>query len=337
KSAQHPFLSPFPPPSFCSFSICVRCFATTAPLKGKSVVFKACEAAQSILLTNFNNFLLSLPLHLPIGQDFFIDYAVEQNPNFTSSYVEAEAAAEILYDDHSCHPEKMEEWTGSHCSYFLLLKKLPWQFEVELIPKMTVVWMSESVPNCLLKSAHEGKLVRFTVTKDMPSIGSYLKTSCSLLSICIGRFFKKLRTDYPDQYIDLHFHTYEAPFVSMENDEITINSTFAIDFHINPMKDHPKSLARLVLSSSSSVIPEIVDNRFTGNLTGTHDEIREDFSDIGEIPQTFMNLFEKVFTMTSRVMVESVLHKGVPIPIFDNVTISGENGSDVSGCGWYFS
>ncbi|KHJ83053.1 hypothetical protein OESDEN_17251 [Oesophagostomum dentatum] len=110
----------------------------------------------------------------------------------------------------------------------------------------------------------------------------------------------------------------------MQNDSIRINSTFAIDFYINPMKEHPKSLARLVLSSSSSIIPEIIENRFTGNLTDTQNEIREDFSDIGEIPQTFLNMFEKVFSMTSRVMVESVLHKGVPIPIFDNVTISGK-------------
>ncbi|CAJ0597296.1 unnamed protein product, partial [Cylicocyclus nassatus] len=77
----------------------------------KTIHEKACEAAQSILLTNFNNFLLSLPLHLPVGQDFYVDYAVEKNPNFTSKYVEAEAAAEILYEDHSCHPEKIEGWT----------------------------------------------------------------------------------------------------------------------------------------------------------------------------------------------------------------------------------
>ncbi|CAJ0597293.1 unnamed protein product [Cylicocyclus nassatus] len=190
---------------------------------------------------------------------------------------------------------------------------------------MAVTWMSESVPNCLLKSAHEGKLVKFTVTKDFPTIGPRLKTSCSIFSICIGRFFKKLRTDYPDQYVDLHFHTYEAPFVKMQDDDVKINVTFAVDFYINPMKQHLKPLARLILSSSSTVIPEIIRNKFSGNLTETTDDIREDFSDIGEIPETFLNLFKKLFTMTSRVIVESILHKGVPIPVFDNVTISGSS------------
>ncbi|KHJ91005.1 LBP / BPI / CETP family protein [Oesophagostomum dentatum] len=274
---------------------------------GQSAIHEqACNIARSILLTNFKNFLLALSLHLPIGQNFFIDYAVEENPNFTSKYVEAQAAAEVVYDAQKCHPEKLEEWS-----------------EADLVPKMTVVWMSESIPNCLLKSANEGKLVHFTVGKDIPSVAFYLRTSCSLISICLGRFFKELQTEYPDQYMDLYFHTYKAPFIHMQNDSIRINSTSAMDFYINPIKEHPESLARLVLSSSSSVIPEFIGNRFTGNMTDRQNEIRENFSDIDEVPQTFLNLFEKVFTMTSRVMVESTLHKGVPIPIFDNVTISG--------------
>ncbi|KHJ83726.1 hypothetical protein OESDEN_16572 [Oesophagostomum dentatum] len=129
---------------------------------------------------------------------------------------------------NSANRRKIEEWS-----------------EADLVPKMTVIWMSESVPNCLLKSTHEGKLVHFTVGKDIPSVVSYLRTSCSLISICLGRFFKKLRTEYPDQYSDLYFHTYDAPFAHMQDDSIKINSTFAIDFYINPMKKHSKSLARL--------------------------------------------------------------------------------------------
>lgn len=45
-----------------------------------------------------------------------------------------------------------------------------------LVPKMIVLWLSESVPNCLLSSAHEGKLIQFTVTKDIPQLAGYLKT-----------------------------------------------------------------------------------------------------------------------------------------------------------------
>ncbi|PIO57123.1 hypothetical protein TELCIR_21474, partial [Teladorsagia circumcincta] len=77
------------------------------------------------------------------------------------------------------------------------------------------------------------------------------------------------------------------------------------------------------VESSSIIIPEIVGNRLTGSLNGTQFQLWEDFSDIGEMSKRFLTMFEKVFAVTARVMVEAILHKGIPLPIFDNVTISG--------------
>ncbi|KIH59766.1 hypothetical protein ANCDUO_09991 [Ancylostoma duodenale] len=97
----------------------------------------------------------------------------------------------------------------------------------------------------------------------------------------MGHFFPKLHTDYPNQYVDLHFHSYEAPFVQMKNNTMTFNSTFAIDFYIHPMKDHPKSIAR------------------------------------------FLFLFGKMFALTTSAMIKWMTKEGVPLPVFDNITISG--------------
>nr|CDJ89800.1 Lipid-binding serum glycoprotein domain containing protein [Haemonchus contortus] len=274
----------------------------------KAIHNQACESARSILLTNFNDFLLSLPLHIPIGQDFYLDYAMERNLTYNSDFAEAELLADVVYGAQTCHPEKIERWE-----------------ETGLVPKMMVIWLSETVPNCLLSSAHEGKLVQFTVTKNIPQLASYLRTSCSMLSICIGRFFEKLRTEFPDQYVDLHFHTYNAPIIRMRDGEVTINATFAIDFYIHPKEEHTKNLARMILQSSSMILPEIVDNRLSGRLNNTQLQLGEDFSDIGEMSKTFLSMFEKVFAVSARVMVEAVLHKGIPLPIFDNVTISGDS------------
>ncbi|KAL6726192.1 hypothetical protein Aduo_008190 [Ancylostoma duodenale] len=159
----------------------------------------------------------------------------------------------------------------------------------------------------------------------MPLISSYLKTSCSLfsLSLCMGHFFPKLHTDYPNQYVDLHFHSYEAPFVQMKNNTMTFNSTFAIDFYIHPMKDHPKSIARLMLLSSFSLHPQIVENRLTANVTAIENHFRKDFSDIGVISNTFLFLFGKMFALTTSAMIKWMTKEGVPLPVFDNITISG--------------
>ncbi|KAL6726193.1 hypothetical protein Aduo_008191 [Ancylostoma duodenale] len=94
---------------------------------------KACEISRSILLTEINDHLLSPRLHLRIWNNFYIDYALKRNPIFTSSYIEAEAAAQVVYGNLSCNLPEIQEWT-----------------EADLVPKMVVVWISESVPNCLL-------------------------------------------------------------------------------------------------------------------------------------------------------------------------------------------
>ncbi|KAK5968972.1 hypothetical protein GCK32_014057 [Trichostrongylus colubriformis] len=171
-------------------------------------------------------------------------------------FAEVELLADVVYGPHTCHSENIEQWE-----------------EAGLIPKMMVVWLGETVPNCLLSSAHEGKLVQFTITKDIPELASHLRTS---------------------------------------------------RFYIHPKKDHMKSLARMVMESSSIILPEIVDNRLTGSLNDTQLQLWEDFFDIDEMSKTFLTMFEKVFATFARVMVEAVLHKGVPLPIFDNVTTSGK-------------
>ncbi|RCN43875.1 hypothetical protein ANCCAN_10147 [Ancylostoma caninum] len=128
---------------------------------------------------------------------------------------------------------------------------------------MVVVWIGESVPNCLLSSAHEGELIEYTATKNMPLISSYLKTS------------------------------------------LPANNTMP------------------VLVSSFSLHPQIVENRLTANVTAIENHFRQDFSDIGIISNTFLFLFGKMFAMTTSAMIKSITKEGVPLPVFDNITISG--------------
>ncbi|RCN43878.1 LBP / BPI / CETP family protein [Ancylostoma caninum] len=274
-----------------------------------AIRYKACETSRSVILAEVNDHILSLPLHLQVWKNFYVDYAVEKSPIFTSSYVEAEAAAETVYENQTCTSPKIQEWT-----------------EKDLAPRMAVMWIGESIPNCLLSSAHEGKLIAYTLTKDTPSVSSYLKTSCSIfsLSLCIGHFFPKLHEDYPNQHVDLHFHSHKAPVIQFTNDTIKVNSTFAVDFHVYPMEDHPKSLARLLVVTSSSLRPEIVDNKLRASVVDTENHFLQDFSDIGIFSNTFLFMFGKIFAMTSNAITRWVVTEGFPIPIFDNVTISGK-------------
>ncbi|KAK6009130.1 LBP / BPI / CETP family protein [Ostertagia ostertagi] len=139
----------------------------------KAIHNQACDSARSILLVNFNEFLLSLPLHIPIGQDFYIDYAIERNLTYNREFAEAELLADI---------------TG-------------------LVPKMLVIWLSETVPNCLLSSAHEGK------TRPIHRNQRYSRTSVILEDE--GRSFKT-RTRISDHINDLIFTLYDRLYASAD-------------------------------------------------------------------------------------------------------------------------
>lgn len=273
---------------------------------------QACTSARTILLQEANEFLHSLPSHIPIGADFYVDYSLDEKPTITSEYVEANLSADVVYGNVSCIPKRTGIWTDPGEN-----------------PGMVTVWLSESIPNCLLSSAHDGGLVQFTVTKDIPAIKNYLQTSCSFISICIGRFFSKLKKEYPNQFVDLHFHTYQAPKLILEEGDGLVNATFAVDLQINPRAQHPEVLARLVLTSSSQVVPTIKGNRMVAVLNNTIVNVKEEFSKIGDVSQMFLSAFDKIFTMSVHVIVEAVLNKGVPLPIVDNVTIANSSRIDI--------
>lgn len=106
---------------------------------------------------------------------------------------------------------------------------------------MLTSWMSVSIPNCLIESAHRNQLVQVIISKNMPLVESYLRTSCGFLGICIGKFFPKLRSEYPNSYVDLFFHTYTTPVFTMsEADGIMLNMSLAVDFFINPYEKTKK-------------------------------------------------------------------------------------------------
>ncbi|CAJ0941280.1 unnamed protein product, partial [Mesorhabditis belari] len=271
----------------------------------KEIHAQACRTARTLLLDEANAFLHSLPLHFAIGNDFFVNYYLLESPLFTNSYIQADLKADVVYSEKKCAlpATQLGDDAGTHLG-------------------MITFWLSSQVPNCLLNSAHDGGLIQILINKDTSSVGNYLKTSCSFLSICMGKFFKKLRNDYPNQYIDLHFHSLTPPELTFKKDLATLNVTLAVDFYINPKGIKTKPLARLELITTSSIVPYIEGNRLVGTLNGTTAEAKEIFSTIGDVSSTFLSVFQKLFIVSDEILVNILLKKGVPLPIYDNVTIA---------------
>lgn len=72
----------------------------------------------------------------------------------------------------------------------------------------------------------------------------------------------------------------------MNSDNITLNTSFYIDFHIYPAKKNPDLLARLQMNTSSSVNPQIFNNRIVGELNSTSVTFQQISSEIGNFNPT---------------------------------------------------
>ncbi|CAI4232490.1 unnamed protein product [Auanema sp. JU1783] len=286
----------------------INLFRTPLSSAIRSIINKqACVAAKTIFLIQANEFIKSLPSHIQLNKNFYAHYSLDDNPRFTKKYVEADLSADLVFGDVPCKLDR-QPWTNPGPN-----------------PRMVTVWMSDAIPNCFLSTIQQAGGFRFVVTKDEPEMERYLRTSCSLLSICIGKFFPELRKSYPDSYVDLFFNTYEEPLIIYEKDDIRANFTFSVDMYINPYQTYSDPLARLVLQTSSSVTPLIEGHKVIGTLNDTTVNLRQDFSRIGNMSSTFMSVFANVFKMSAKVLIETVLAKGISIPVMDNVTISDDS------------
>ncbi|PAV82653.1 hypothetical protein WR25_05870 isoform B [Diploscapter pachys] len=273
----------------------------------KAIHEQACETAKNVLIIEFNDFLHSLPSRVPIGNDFFILYSFASNPKSTSSYFEGEGIVNVVYGNMTCIPERQKDWNDAGPN-----------------PRMVTAWLSESIANCLLMSAHKGNLTHFLIDKNTQEVARYLRTSCGIIDICMGKFFSQLKKMYPNQYVDLNFRTYSPPFMMLENGTVTANFTFAVDFHVNPMAKYKKPLARLIVETSSTIHPYLNGTRIYGELGNMTSSLSEDFSTIGHMSSLFLKAFQEVFSLSARLAINAVIKKGLPIPIYDNVTIAGK-------------
>ncbi|CAJ0598488.1 unnamed protein product [Cylicocyclus nassatus] len=264
-----------------------------------------CTAVKAQLIPT-NLVLRTLPLHFPL-YGFHIKYALDQ-PAYTDNYADLMGSFKVTYgDDQVCDAATSGQFT-----------------EEGLVPQMTTLWLDESLMMCGLTGIHESGIISIPINKkNVPVIESFLKTSCSLLSVCMGKFFKKLRKEYPNQYIEMMMQTTEAPHVYMTaKDGITIGGQFALNMYIDPRVNNTKPLATIILNGTMSITPMIVNRRLSAKVSNLKFHLRPGSSEIGDITFTFLAVFETIFSKVTKFLTNNVLKVGIPIPSFANVTIS---------------
>uniref|UniRef100_A0AC34F7L1 Lipopolysaccharide-binding protein n=1 Tax=Panagrolaimus sp. ES5 TaxID=591445 RepID=A0AC34F7L1_9BILA len=266
-----------------------------------------CDLTRSVLLAEANDALMGLETHVEITNNIFLDYGLIDNPIITKTYVEGDALIDVTIGNRTCD-----------------LPFVPVKLDAPVASKyMANMWLSQTVVDCILDSAHQSKMFKFTIDKNLQkSLAGFLRTSCHMYEICMGRFFQKLRDNYSKHYLDLVFESSTSPNCEMDAENITVNTAFFIDFHIYPSKENPDILARLQMNASSSVDPHIFNNRIVGELNSTTVTFEQLSSKIGNFNPSFLKALELILKPIITVAADTALRVGIPIPLIENVTLS---------------
>uniref|UniRef100_A0A0M3IPR8 BPI2 domain-containing protein n=1 Tax=Ascaris lumbricoides TaxID=6252 RepID=A0A0M3IPR8_ASCLU len=351
-----------------------------------------CITLQTVLLEKVNEILHSLPTHIQIANNFFLNYRCEEKPLSTNSFIEGEMYSDIVYDNTTCdlpirymdhegemysdivydnitcdlpirymdhevgHEEYMAHfWISEHIPNCLLLSAhsgnllnfvvdknfnkgkfksflstrlaiAAFFFEVGHEEYMAHFWISDHIPNCLLLSAHSANLLNFVVDKNFNKgkFKSFLSTSCSFISLCIGRFFPILHEYYPNEFVDLRFHTADTPDITILPSGISTNLLLDVDLFISPWTEHKDVLARLAANVTFDILPSIVNKSLSGTITNVTVVIVEVKSTIGHFNQRFIAVLETLTRDAIEVLAISALRIGIHLPLVDNVTLADD-------------
>lgn len=77
------------------------------------------------------------------------------------------------------------------------------------------------------------------------------------------------------------FQSGQPPNINITSEDIMINTVFYIDLYINPYKRYTEPLARLEMTTMSTLEPNIYNNRIVGELKDTDLQFKQVYSKIG--------------------------------------------------------
>ncbi|KAI6235385.1 LBP / BPI / CETP family protein [Aphelenchoides besseyi] len=270
-----------------------------------------CELMKTTLLKQANEALQTLPKHVNVAGDVFLDYELERQPvHVLNNSVLGRTYVDVMLNNEACS-----------------LKTLPLEIEDIDSTYMANIWIEQIVFDCLLLSAHKNNLFHFVLDRSIyAKLNTFLATDCPWFEICVGKFFKKLRVDYPERHIQMNFYSAEPPTVSFaENTSAHVVSKFSVDLQIQPETGKPNitsTLARIEMDMTATVNSHIFNSRVCGTVNSTQVRFNEVFSNIGEISSAFLDTLHLILTPVIEVAGDTVLRLGIPIPLVENISLS---------------
>ncbi|KAM3723798.1 Uncharacterized protein ACO02O_06980 [Dirofilaria immitis] len=239
---------------------------------------KMCAIIRKAIIDT-NAGLSALSTHIKLYENIYIGYSCKKNPIATSKYIEGEMLFDIIYGQGECMlpTEEMDD-------------------KIDSTKRMTYIWMSEHIPNCLLQTAYNNKNLTFAVISNASD----------------NRFAGFLKT-----IIYFSIRLVEAPYTTIDANGIRIFASSIVDLYLSSGKQQSYRLARLVMNSTIYAVPAILHKRLV-NTINVMIILREQDSIVGRFNLQALKLLEKIMAKAVKLIGGAILKIGVPLPLIDN-------------------
>ncbi|EJD74974.1 hypothetical protein LOAG_17792 [Loa loa] len=269
---------------------------------------KMCDVIRKTVI-EINAALLAFSTQVKLYKNLYVSYSCKQKPIVTRKYIESEMVFDVTYGQDRCTlpTEQMDDEVGSK-------------------RRMAYIWVSEYIPNCLLKTAYNSENLTFTITPNTSAgrFASFLRTDCKLFAICIGKFLPTLRLLYPNRTTYLLIRLAETPYTVIDTSGIRIFASSTVDLHLSSEKQQSHRLARLVMNSTTYTLPAILQRKVVGTISNVTIILREHDSTIGHFNVQVLEFLEKIMAKGVKLIGGTALKIGIPLPLVDDVTIADD-------------
>ncbi|KAK6101157.1 LBP / BPI / CETP family C-terminal domain protein [Brugia pahangi] len=269
---------------------------------------KMCDVIRKTVV-DINSALSALSTQVKLYKNLYINYLCKQKPKVTSKYIENEMILDATYGKSRCMlpTEQMDNDVGSK-------------------RRMAYIWLSEHIPNCLLKTVYDNENLTFAITPNTSAgrFAGFLRTDCELFAICIGKFLPTLRLKYPNRTTYFFIRLAETPYTVIDANGIRIFVRSTVDLHLSSEKQQSHRLARLMMASTIYTVPTILHRKLVGIISNVTTVLHEQDSTVGHFNVRMLKLLEKIMAETVKLIGGAALKIGVPLPLIDNVTIADD-------------
>lgn len=226
---------------------------------------KMCDVIRKTVV-DINSALSALSTQVKLYKNLYINYLCKQKPKVTSKYIENEMILDATYGKSRCMlpTKQMDNDVGSK-------------------RRMAYIWLSEHIPNCLLKTVYDNENLTFAITPNTSAgrFANFLRTDCELFAICIGKFLPTLRLKYPNRTTYFFIRLAETPYTVIDANGIRIFVRSTVDLHLSSEKQQSHRLARLMMASTAYTVPTILHRKLVGIISNVTTVLHEQDSTVG--------------------------------------------------------